>query len=72
MILDRLIKVIISVIIYRLSIYDIKKNFENAQPIKVELKFSENIPAGIYGFSLVSTNKLISISSDGQRMFDLV
>ena len=58
-------------IIYTLSIYDIKKNFENAQPIKVEFKFSENIDAGIYGYALVLTNRLISITSDGQRMFDL-
>ena len=49
-----------------------QKNFENAQPVKVEFKFSENIPAGIYGYALVLTNKLNSISSDGQRMFDLV
>ena len=49
-----------------------QKNFENAQPVKVEFKFSENIPGGIYGYVLVLTNKLISISSDGQRMFDLV
>ena len=48
-----------------------QKNFENAQPVKIEFKFSENIPAGIYGYALVLTNKLISISSDGQRMFDL-
>ena len=49
-----------------------QKNFENAQPVKVEFKFSENIPAGIYGYALVLTNRLISITSDGQRMFDLV
>ena len=48
MILDRLMKVIILVIIYTLSIYDIRKNFENAQPVKVEFKFSENINVGIY------------------------
>ena len=54
--------------------FDIRyqKNFENAQPVKVEFKFSENIPGGIYGYSLVLTNKLISISSDVQRMFDLI
>ena len=49
-----------------------KKNFQNTQPFKVEFKFSENVVAGIYGYALVSTNKLISISSDGHRMFDLV
>ena len=59
---------------YSIYAFDIRyqKNFENAQPFKVEFKFSENIPAGIYGYSLVLTNKLISLSSDGQRMFDLV
>ena len=59
---------------YNIYALDIRyqKNFENAQPVKVEFKFSENIPAGIYGYALVLTNKLISISSDGQRMFDLV
>ena len=48
-----------------------QKNFENAQLVKVEFKFSENIPAGIYGYALVLTNRLASITSDGQRMFDL-
>ena len=59
---------------YNIYAFDIRyqKNFENAQPVKVEFKFSENIRAGIYGYALVLTNKLISISSDGQRMFDLV
>ena len=59
---------------YNIYAFDIRyqKNFENAQPVKIEFKFSENINAGIYGYALVLTNKLISISSDGQRMFDLV
>ena len=59
---------------YIIYAFDIRyqKNFENAQPVKVEFKFSENIPARIYGYALVLTNKLISKSSDGQRMFDLV
>ena len=54
--------------------FDIRyqKNFESAQPIKVEIKFSDKIPAGIYGYALVLTINLVSISSDGQRMFDLV
>ena len=53
--------------------FDIRyqKNFESSQPIKVEFKFDGVVPAGIYGYGLVVTNKLISISSDGQRMFDL-
>ena len=59
---------------YNIYAFDIRyqKNFENAQPVKVEFKFSENINAGIYGYALVLTNKLVSISSDAQRMFDLV
>ena len=58
---------------YNIYSFDIryKKNFENSQPVKVEFKFSENIDAGVYGYALVLTNRLASISSDGQRMFDL-
>ena len=59
---------------YNIYAFDIRyqKNFENSQPVKVEFEFSENVVAGLYGYALVLTNKLISISSDGQRMFDLV
>ena len=59
---------------YNIYAFDIRyqKNFESSQPIKVEFKFDGVIPAGIYGYALVLTNKLISISSDGQRMFDLI
>ena len=58
---------------YNIYAFDIRyqKNFESFQPIKVEFKFDGVVPAGIYGYALVLTNKLISISSDGQRMFDL-
>ena len=58
---------------YNIYAFDIRyqKPFENSQPVKVEFKFSENIDAGIYGYALVLTNRLISITSDGQRMFDL-
>ena len=58
---------------YEIHVFDIRyqKNFGNAQPVKVEIKISENIPAGINGFPLVFTNRLVRISSDGQRMFDL-
>ena len=59
---------------YNIYAFDIRyqKKFENAQPVKVEFEFSGNIPVGIYGYALVLTNKLISISGDGQKMFDLV
>ena len=58
---------------YNIHAFDIRyhKIFENAQPVKVEFKFLENIRAGIYGYALVLTKRLISISLDGQRMFDL-
>ena len=58
---------------YKIYAFDIRyqKNFEKSQPIKVEFKFDGVVPAGIYGYALVLANKLISISSDGQRMFDL-
>ena len=58
---------------YNIYAFDIRyqKDFESSQPIKVEFKFDGVVPAGIYGYALVLTNKLLSISSDGQRMFDL-
>ena len=57
---------------YNIYAFDIRyqKNFESSQPIKVEFKFDGVVPAGIYGYALVLTKRLISISSDGQRMFD--
>ena len=61
-------------IVYNLYVFDIRyqKIFESSQPRKFEFKFDGFIPKGIYGYVLNLTNKLISISSDGQRHFDLV
>ena len=58
---------------YNIHAFDIRyqKNFESSQPKKAEFKFDGVIPAGIYGYALVLTNRLASISSDGQRKFDL-
>ena len=44
---------------YILYVFAIRyqKNFEISQPIKVEFKFDGVIPAGIYGYALVLTNK---------------
>ena len=58
---------------YNIYSFDIRyqKDFKSSQRIKVEFKFDGVVPAGIYGYALVLTNRLISISSDGQRMFDL-
>ena len=62
------------IICYNIHSLDIRyqKCLESAQPNKVEFKFSENIPAGIYGYALVLTNRLVRISSDGQQVLDLV
>ena len=48
-----------------------QKNFESAKPIKVKFKFHGVIPAGIYDYALVLTNRPKSIGSDGQRHFDI-
>ena len=58
---------------YNIFAFDLRyqKNFESSQPIKVEYNFDGVVPTGIYAYGLVLTIKLISISSDGQRMFDL-
>ena len=59
---------------YNLHVFDIRyqKNLQSAQSINVEFRLSENIPAGIYGYAIVLTNKSVSISSVGQRHFDLI
>ena len=49
-----------------------QKNFESAQPIKVEFNFSENIDPVKYGYALVLTIKLFRKSSDRQRHTDLI
>ena len=58
---------------YNIHCFDIRyqKSYESGLSVKVEFKFGGVIPGGIYGYALVLTNRLISISSDGQRMFDL-
>ena len=59
---------------YYLYVFEIRfqKNLESAHPIKVEFRFSENVPAGIYGYALVLTNKLVCLGSDGQHHFDII
>ena len=49
-----------------------QKNFTNSQPIKVEFKFDGVVANDINGYALVLTNKLVCISIDGQRHFDLI
>ena len=59
---------------YNLYVFDIRyhKNYTASQPIKIEFKFDGLVPDNVNGYALVLTNKLISISSDGQRHFDLI
>ena len=59
---------------YNLYVFDIRyqKNITNSQPIKVEFKFEGIVPNDIKGYALVLTNFFVSISSDGQRHFDLI
>ena len=49
-----------------------RKIFTASQPIKVEFKFVGVVFYAITGFALDLTHKLASISSDGQRHFDLI
>ena len=59
---------------FNLYFFDIRyqKNFTNSQPIKVEFMFDGVVPNDINRHALVLTNKLVAISSDGQRNFDLI
>ena len=58
---------------YDIHAFDMRyqKIFESGQLVKVEFKLDEVVPAFIFGYALVLTNRIASISSDGQRMFDL-
>ena len=59
---------------YNLYVFDVRyqKNFTNSQPIKVEFKLDGVVLNDINGYALVLTNKLVSVSSDGQRHFDSI
>ena len=59
---------------YTLYVFDIRyqQNFTAFQPIKVEFQFDDVIFNDINGYALVLTNKLVSISKDGQKHFDLI
>ena len=59
---------------YNLYVFDIqyRKNYTASQPNKVEYKFDGVVPNDINAYALILTKKLVSISSDGQRHFDLI
>ena len=51
-----------------------QKEHIGAQPISVDFKFYNSPDVNVLdhtAFALVLTNRLISISSDGQKMFDI-
>ena len=59
---------------YNLYAFDIRyqKNYTASQLIKKEFKFDGVLRNDINAYALVLTNKLVSISSDGQSHFDLI
>ena len=60
---------------YNFYVFDLSKQKDQIarQPIRLEFKFSAAIDVADYiAYALVLTSKLISISSDGQRHFDLI
>ena len=60
---------------YNFYVFDLSKQKANiaSQPIRIEIKFNAAIDVAEYiAYALVLTPKLISISSDGQRHFDLL
>ena len=59
---------------YNLYVFDTRyqKKYTASQPIEVEFKFIGFVPNDVSGYALVLTRRLVSISSDGQRHFDLM
>ena len=50
------------------------QDYSSAQPIKVRFDFRPTVPTATnsIGYGLLLTNKSVSVSSDGQRQFDLI
>ena len=61
---------------YILYVFDIRhhQDYSSPQPKKVRFDFRPPVPAAtnLIGYALLLANKKISISSDGQRQFDLL
>ena len=54
------------------STYDIRKFLAGAQPINLEFIFDGVFPNHVNGDALLLTNKLVNVSSDGKRLFNLI
>ena len=59
---------------YNIYVFDkrYQKNFKTSQLVKVEFKFNGVVPRSVNGYALVLTSRLVSVSSDGDRHFDLI
>ena len=59
---------------YNIHVSDIRyqKKYQSGQSVKIEVELVKIVPAGVFGYALLLTNRLVNISSDGQRMLDLV
>ena len=61
---------------YNVYVFDIShhQDYISAQLIKVRFDFRPAVPAATFliGYALLSTNNIVSVSSDGQRQFDLI
>ena len=61
---------------FNIYVFDIRhhQDFSSAQPTKVGFDSRPAIPAGnnLIGYALLLTNKLVSLSSDGQKQFDMI
>ena len=59
---------------YNIYVFDFRQHqdYNSAQPIKVGFDFRPTVSAAtnLVGYALLLTNKLVSVSSDGQRQFD--
>ena len=60
---------------YNLYVFDIRyqQKFTACQPKKVDFVFDGDVPNDVYGYALVITSKLVSLSTDdGQRHIGLI
>ena len=61
---------------FNIYVFDIRhyQDYSSAQPTKVGFDSRPAIPAGnnLIGYALLLTNKLVSLSSDGQKQFDMI
>ena len=61
---------------YILFVFDFRhhQDYSSAQPVKARFDFRPAFPAAtnLIGYALLLSNKLVSVSSDGQKQIDLI